>query len=311
MQILTIRPGALGDFIVTIPVLQSLMAAYPGAEHHVMAPGSARELLGPRYPHLRFHHLDLPGLHTFFSEALEPDARLAGFFERFDLILSYWGDAEAVFSKQLARCRQGRLLCRHPKPVECFSGHVTEHLFGPLKESGMSLVSENPLIPATQAEISEARAALESLGVREPFVVCHPGSGSPTKNWPADRFVHLAHELERNTDSEVLFVEGPADEETAVLVRQAIGSESKWLTHPPLGELLGLLSLAALYIGNDSGITHLAGAAGCPVLAIFGPTRSELWGPIGEKVRTLGGSSELSKLSIEKVAALALSILQS
>ncbi len=106
-------------------------------------------------------------------------------------------------------------------------------------------------------------------------------------------------------------MEGPADEETAVLVRQAIGSESKWLTHPPLGELLGLLSLAALYIGNDSGITHLAGAAGCPVLAIFGPTRSELWGPIGEKVRTLGGSSELSKLSIEKVAALALSILQS
>ncbi|MDP6730879.1 MAG: hypothetical protein QF675_12935, partial [SAR324 cluster bacterium] len=64
MQVLTIRPGALGDFIVTIPVLQSLMAAYPGAEHHVMAPGFARELLGPRYPHLRFHHLDPPGLHT-------------------------------------------------------------------------------------------------------------------------------------------------------------------------------------------------------------------------------------------------------
>jgi ADP-heptose:LPS heptosyltransferase len=175
----------------------------------------------------------------------------------------------------------------------------------------VSLVSENPLIAATQTETSEARAFLDSLGVREPFVVCHPGSGSPTKNWPADRFAHLVHELERDTDSEVLFVEGPADEETALLVRQAIESESKWLMHPPLGELLGLLSLAALYIGNDSGITHLAGAAGCPVLAVFGPTRPELWGPIGEKVRTLGGSSELSKLSIENVAALALSILQS
>ena len=311
MRILVIRPGALGDFIVTIPVLRALMAGYPDAEHHLMAPGFARELLEPRNPGLRFHHLDLPGSHTFFSEALEPDARLAGFFQPFDLILSYWGDAEAIFSKQLARCCSGRLLCWHPKPAEDFPGHVTEYLFEPLKGLGVPMTFESPLLPSTESEISRARSRLDSLGLRERFVLCHPGSGSPTKNWPAERFAHLSQELKTKADSDMLFVEGPADEETASRVRRANGSQFKWLQHPPLGELIGLLSMAALTIGNDSGISHLAGASGSPALAIFGPTRPELWGPIGEKVRTLKGSPDLLRPSIEEVATVALRMLQS
>lgn len=310
MRILTIRPGALGDFIVTIPVLRSLMTAYPEAAHHVMAPGFARELLGPRNPHLRFHHLELPGLHTFFSEALEKDQRLVDFFQQFELILSYWGNTDSIFSRQLAGCRKDRLLCCHPKPVEDFPGHITEHLFEPLKQIGVSMTYENPLLPATPTEISMARSRLDSLGMQPRFVLCHPGSGSPAKNWAALRFTHLARAVGTAADLEILFIEGPADEETASQIRQASGFQFKWLQNPPLGELIGLLSLAALYIGNDSGISHLAGAAGCPTLAIFGPTLPELWGPIGEKVQTLKGSSDLLRPSIKEVTTAALLLLQ-
>src|SRR5581483_12178965 len=107
---------------------------------------------------------------------------------------------------------------------------------------------------------------------RENFAVIHPFSGSPRKNWPLDRFRRLASSLER-----------------VMPVRWCAGRQD-----PPLPEAVCIddlyalacwLARARLYIGNDSGITHLAAAVGTPVLALFGPTDPAVWGPRGENVR--------------------------
>src|SRR6185312_7546559 len=107
---------------------------------------------------------------------------------------------------------------------------------------------------------------------RERFAVIHPFSGSPRKNWPVENFRQLAAKLERIMP--VLWCAGPDDPplEGALCI-------------PDLYDLACWLARAALYIGNDSGITHLAAAVGTPVLALFGPTDPAVWAPRGPHVR--------------------------
>ncbi|HUS08591.1 MAG TPA: glycosyltransferase family 9 protein [Bryobacteraceae bacterium] len=114
------------------------------------------------------------------------------------------------------------------------------------------------------------------------FVAVHPFSGSPGKNWPLENFRALA----RSLPWPVCFTAGP-DEPLEGAVR-----------FNNLYELACWLAEARLYIGNDSGITHLAAAVGTPVLAIFGPTDPLIWAPRGSNVQVLRNPSLEDCLSV-------------
>jgi ADP-heptose:LPS heptosyltransferase len=113
-------------------------------------------------------------------------------------------------------------------------------------------------------------------------VIIQPGSGSPKKNWPLAQFEELAMWL-KEQGYQVRWCLGPAEEE--------------WLRRPdalpamPLEELAGVLAGARLFVGNDSGISHLAAAAGCPTVAIFGSTNPAIWKPAGPRVHVVGGDT--------------------
>lgn len=126
-----------------------------------------------------------------------------------------------------------------------------------------------------------ARARLAACGLSDRYVVIHPGSGSRRKNWPADRFAILARALAAARQPVVL-VGGEADR--AVLADVAVDCTAPVLTDLDLAALAAVLANAALYVGNDSGVTHVAGAVGAPTLAIFGPTRARRWRPHGPTV---------------------------
>ena len=103
------------------------------------------------------------------------------------------------------------------------------------------------------------------------FAVIHPFSGSAKKCWPLDRYRELARRLEVHMP--VRWCAGP--EET---LPDAVRIDD-------LYELACWLATARVYIGNDSGITHLAAAVGTPVVALFGPTDPRIWAPRGDRVR--------------------------
>ena len=107
-------------------------------------------------------------------------------------------------------------------------------------------------------------------GPKHGNIILHPFSGSFNKNWPLDHFRDLARLLKN-----VAWTCGPEEE-----LEGAVRSDD-------LAELARWISGARLYIGNDSGITHLAAAVGTPVLALFGPTDPAVWCPAGEHVRWL------------------------
>lgn len=116
-------------------------------------------------------------------------------------------------------------------------------------------------------------------GERRQTVVLHPYSGSARKNWPYERFLGL---------------------ERWYPVEWAAGPD--WVRFDDLMELAQWIAGAALYVGNDSGITHLAAAVGTPVVALFGPTDPEVWGPRGTRVKVVRARS-MDEISTAMVRA--------
>jgi len=131
------------------------------------------------------------------------------------------------------------------------------------------------------------------------FCVIHPGSGSRDKCWPMERFFELARRL-RN-QHEVLWIVGPTeldwwDQD----VIDPIGKEFPLLRCPRLEVLAGVLARCSVFIGNDSGPSHLAAAIGAKTIALFGPTDPRHFAPRGRQVKILS-AERLEMISVEQV----------
>ena len=134
-----------------------------------------------------------------------------------------------------------------------------------------------------------------------PLAMIHPGGGHnplaavPEKQWPSERFVLLGNHLARTYQAQILLV---GDEEERTLAEAIGGMMSapalNLAGQVSLGELGALAEMADLYVGNDTGPTHVAAAVGCPTLALFGPSAPEISGPYATKgqVIALGGAPE-------------------
>ncbi len=123
-------------------------------------------------------------------------------------------------------------------------------------------------------------------------------TGRPRKNWPGHRFASLVEVFAAGRPW--LLVEGPADAEVAPLLSR-LSSVVHARELPP--RLLGaVLARAGLYVGNDSGVSHLAAAWGAPVLALFGPTDPAQWAPVGPRVTVVASPNEtMEALSVHAV----------
>jgi heptosyltransferase-3 len=155
----------------------------------------------------------------------------------------------------------------------------------------------DPLPPPLTSTSQEEDAAASLLrGLPPGFLALHPGSGAPAKTWPTDRFLALAAVL--SPGRPWLLVRGPAESAVSAPPGAVVAHEL------PLRVLGAVLARAGLFVGNDSGVSHLAAAAGAPTLSLFGPTTPEVWSPLGPRVVTLrapGGA--MSEISVDEVAA--------
>lgn len=123
----------------------------------------------------------------------------------------------------------------------------------------------------------------------EGAVYIHPGAGKIKNRWPAERFAALARELVGRGLS-VWWIEGPQDAGTVEAVTAALGMKLPVARGESIPMLAARFARAALYIGNDTGPLHLAGATGCPTVGIYGWTDPAEWRPVGSRVRTVRAS---------------------
>jgi hypothetical protein len=185
-------------------------------------------------------------------------------------------------------------------PLTALQREVFKACSIPWEETGEAL-------SLTEADRREGRRCLETLNLapgKKPVWAIHPGSGSPHKNWPLARFMELARLIEDRKEARSLFLLGPVEAECwGDQVGRLQETHIPIIKAPPLPVLAGLLTHCAGYVGNDSGVSHLAAALGLPAVVLFGPTDPLLWAPQGRAVRALSASRPCSPCPPERRAA--------
>ncbi len=268
-SLLVVHQGALGDIVLTFPTLTLL-----------------REKFG-RIDLICRGEVGKPAVHIGVVDATSSteSAAFASLYGRpSDDMIRRVRDHDAVllfsFSEALEAAVQGigiECVVRiPPRPDPDAPVHVAPWVLAEVKAAGM-LPPDAPADPPFFPERSfEPNSAVP--------IILHPGSGSSMKNWPLDRFLTVADRLS-DAGRMIEFLAGPAEENLA----ESLGrSGFPVRTFPELTDLADWLRASAGFVGNDSGVSHLAGYLGAPTAAIFGPSNPRQWRPWGPAVSVVG-----------------------
>ena len=304
-RILVLRGGAIGDFILTIPAVEAIRRRWPCAQIDLATRNEAGSLAVECGVADRVRRLESGVLSRLFAARTGRDPDLADNLRRFDLAVCFLHDPDGRVARNLAAAGIPKVIAGSPIVR---AGHAVDHFLHILETGGIDVVyGAHPRLRLPAARVAMGRHWRETIGA--PAVVLHPGSGSRRKNWALEHFIALARKIGGSTALQPVFSTGEADAELAERIARDAG-DSRLLADMPLPILAGILSAAAAYVGNDSGITHLAAALGVPVVAIFGTTDPATWGPRGEKVTCVTAAEQTSegmqRITVEQVwAALA------
>jgi heptosyltransferase III len=264
MRSLMIRPGAIGDFIVSLPAMECLRTEYTevwaASQNLPLAPFAGRRRS------IASTGLDLLGIAD--CPAVVESLRT------FDRIVSWYGSNRPEF-RELTLSLGLPFHFFRALPPDQAAIHAVDYYLGQAAE----IADCSPIDPVPRIECR-----------REPkgFAVVHPFSGSKRKNWPLERFEELARWLESLMP--VAWCAGPEDP-----LPRAVRIDD-------LYELACWLGGARLFIGNDAGISHLAAAVGVPVIALFGPTDPRVWAPRGPVIEVVRAEA-MDRISLPQVRA--------
>jgi ADP-heptose:LPS heptosyltransferase len=304
-RILIIRNGALGDFILTLPVIDSLRKAFPSAQVVVMGSPAVLQLAQDRIGEII--PTDLPGVYRLYQEQGHIPESIREKLGSFDLVLSYSPDPDRIFTHNLQRIGNSWIidgsLPASIKPEVA----VTDLLLLPLRKEGLAVSLDPPEITPSPADRTFAQDFLGKLlpqGKRSPVLVAlHPGSGSLRKCWAIDSFAHIARWVSEVFGATVLLISGPADRQvTKSLVPLITDCNPVLIEQFSLTHVAAILERCTLYLGNDSGITHMAAAIGIPTIALFGPTDSRVWAPRNKNVAVLQSSFPCAPCSSQQMS---------
>jgi ADP-heptose:LPS heptosyltransferase len=263
---LIIRPGAMGDFIVSIPAMECLRAGYLevwSAPRNV--PLAARFAQRSR---------SLPSTGLDLLELTGPSQRLLETLRGFDSIVSWYGANRPEFREAVAALRL---------PFQFFPALPPVGLVA--HAADFYLEQARSIAPCA----SDGIPRIACHATRANFAVIHPFAGSPRKRWPLECFRELARRLAPHMPVE--WCAGPEDELPGARRFEDLYDLACWLAG------------ARIYIGNDSGPTHLAAALGTPVVALFGPSDPAVWAPRGPHV-AIAAAPALDTITVDRVASL-------
>ena len=295
-RILFLRGGAIGDFVLTLPALQAVRDRWPDAYIEVVGYPWIAELARAGGIVDEIVSLDKADMAKYFVFRADLTDEQKSHIRSFHFIISYLHDpAETVKGNMLAA---GVRQFIYGSPM-VKRGHAIEHLMKPLEE--LAIYPEGEPCPKLVLSGEHRRKGVERVGaIGERVVALHPGSGSPKKNWPLERFLELAG-MVSGKGMTPMFVIGQAEVEIDRRLAD-MGNNVPVLRGCSVVELAEALSACSGYVGNDSGVTHIAAALGIPVVALYGPTDPSVWGPRGTRVRVSSGRQRTTE-SLASLAA--------
>lgn len=279
-RLLILFPGSLGDFLCFLPTLQFIRATSPGCELTVAARGEGLAL-AQRLPEVA-RTLSLESgtfAKLFFASSLFTTEEEQLFLSA-DEIFSWFGHAQPEVHAALRS-----LGVRRVGSFSFFSGQESLHAVAYYLRcvGGTELLCPSLALGHEDKKWLETYWRQRGWAARSRLLLLHPGSGGKKKRWDAEGFAHIARWWAARNNVQVLILLGPAEEQEAAhwrLLGDVESALSVW-------QAVALLSRSDLYVGNDSGVSHLAGAVGARGVVIFGPTQPQQWRPLGGALSVL------------------------
>jgi heptosyltransferase-3 len=293
--------GALGDVLLSLPCLQALRLR--GETVHFAGRRDLGRLL--RDTKVVGESSDAgsrsyAGLYTG-----DANAELRSFLGGYRRAVVFTVDSGGPVASALRRIISDiRTVVTMPPPGSRIS--AARYRLGQLDPAALSEIGRSFLtVPAPLQGLTEAMLSRWGWKGDRPLVMVHPGSGGRGKCWPLERYFSAVTDILEEEDAFVILFTGPAEDDLFLDQVEAYCRNHEHTVHvgdTDLTALAALLARSGAYVGNDSGVSHLAAAVGAPTIALFGPTDPVIWGPVGKRV-TIIAEGSLDDISVERVVS--------
>lgn len=271
MRLLFIGPTRIGDAVLSSGVLAWMLARWPEARLTVAAGPAAAPL-----------YAEVPGL----DEIVVLDKRQGGHWRRL------WWKTVGRYWTAIADTRRSAVTWLVPAGRRFIMGYQRGGMHKVVQASAM-VGARPPLAPHVWLGAGHRQTARDLIPDGPPVLALAPTANWGGKQWPAERFVTLAERLSGGAgplaNARIAVFAGPGERPAALPILQSVPAARRI----DLAGKLDLLTAAAclgradLFVGNDSGLMHLAAAMGVPTLGLFGPSREEHYGPWGLRARAV------------------------
>ena len=291
--VLVVHPGTLGDVLLAVEAIRGIRRAFPS--HHVvwvgqsevgkllLDGGEVHEILG----------IESSILAQLFTHPKHFDDRFASILRRCTHCVCWMTDHDGILSNNLQSFGV-RCIIQSPQSPDLGAFHQEERFVQTLQPWGISADGQKPRLAllgnlSIFLEPDNWRARFRFMD--SPYIVMHPGSGSPHKCVRASVLAEIGRGLLGNSGRSLVVLSGPGDQNQ---VNNFLGELNRTNFHLVSNQSLttaaGVLKNSALFIGHDSGISHLAAGVGTPSIVLFGPTNSAYWAPRGDHVSLIQGT---------------------
>ena len=266
-------PGALGDFLCFLPTLRALRDRHAG---QLLLVGSSTLLELVEIPALETASIDRREITDLFVTGQPIAPATKSLFGGFDHVYSWTGFGDADLQHRLSAVNRGRVSVypfRNMRPTE----HAVEYY---ARCVDVAPVAIDTTCMRRDLQWLAAFTRQHQLAEHRMFVL-HPGSGSANKNW--EGFDHTIRYWRQHYTDTIVVVRGPAETHAPIPSEPGVIA----VDGLSLPQVAALLHDATLYLGNDSGISHLAAAVGARGVVVFGPSDPAVWGPRSAHLRVV------------------------
>jgi heptosyltransferase-3 len=295
-KILIVRGGAIGDFILTLPVFAALRSQFSHCRLETLAYPRVAPLAKAGGLVDDFRGIEGPELACFFAKGGELNSEMSDYFAGFEVVVSFLFDPDFIFQTNVVSVMFGQFIAGRHRPDE--TGSPTTHASQAFL-SALERLAIFDFDPVPRLKVGPANGLSLPKGR---WLAVHPGSGSPSKNWPTAGWESLLKQLVGETDLSVLLLGGDAEEDRLERLADVLPKgRARVFQSRPLLDVAKVMTDCIGFIGHDSGLSHLASALGVPALVLWGETNERIWRPPGETVSILKHGDGLGALPPEIV----------
>ncbi len=295
--------GALGDILLSLPCIrrikESASAVHIAAQSEIsgflLASGVVDETSSANSALFTSLYTD------------SPDRFVRSFLSSFDNTYIFTVNADSSFCDNIKKIvRNVRTIVTIPpreSSIHIAMYRLSQCAYGPDE------ATKGDMLSVPEGLIRWAGELLEKKGFscnQHLLITIHPGSGGKRKCWPLEHYATLIRLLVMDPRFYVLILSGPAEERETIGLPSDLAMHNKRIIHlhnEPLIRVATMIERSNFYLGNDSGISHLAGIMKCRGVVLFGPTDPSIWRPLGESLEILRFDAEepSDTVSAEKI----------